>query len=255
MVKPKESLRGVNQRLCDHPGQFVLAVEKTVREYDTIKYAFSGGILPPRDTHLFIDTTLYLGTICGQELTSDKAGRIFLPTSASVKCQLNIWTPEPAVELVKGKLTFPALARLASELGVPLSEPAIRYRRSSEGPDLKLDLRIGDQEVNDWFEKEDQGRHLLLFNQMARLLGRPIPPFPALTEAISRRAEEIVRELCSLISKRYQLKRDKGSARRLEELGKAIDQQAAAARELGLEDKVIIKRVWDELGAPIPLRI
>jgi len=78
--------------------------------------------------------------------------------------------------------------------------------RFREGLDLELEMKIGDVEVEAWFEKQG-GHYLVIFQKASRLLGRKIRRrSPQLVAELQRRREAVVKRLTELVRERDQLK-------------------------------------------------
>ncbi len=152
----------------------------------------------PFDYH--VDEHLYLGTLNGTLILGPVEGNCELPTGRHVVC----WNPSSEeVSLREGNIHD---SSHLSDFGIHLDKPLAQKgsgsrwhtRLSEEEPELALEVKVGDEEVQSWFNAQPGNHHLIIFRKMAKLLNLPIPESPELAAELARRREEITKRLSGL---------------------------------------------------------
>lgn len=190
--------RALEARLCQHVGEFILMIVK-----QEIFFGCTGFGQKPRDRDFLLTEHFYLGVLKDGALVLNIAGgKCEIPTGNYAEC-LNLLSEKS--ELVEENLN----SRWGYDFGIDLDRPIKRRNpmaRLQKKPDLKLELKVGDEEVRAWFEQRN-GPHLVIFQKSAQLLGRPIAEFLQLSAELQRRREAIAKRLIGLVKERDQLKK------------------------------------------------
>lgn len=251
--------RKLQKRVREHKDEFVLVVVRSRERKNSIYHETI--VFGPRQENYIVvlKEYLFLGVINGDSLVLDLAkGNCQFPTGRYAQC----WDPfcEKEVELVKENLASFWLQYLATDLGRPLEgnsslDPIaaltlmmINKKSAESGPEsklAKLEIRVGDAEVREWFKKQPDKGRLLIFEEMAELLGRPITGFPELDQELQRRRKVVAKRFAEFAKERDQIKGKIKSPPELQEIEERINEQIELARELGMTDEEIQKLVGD----------
>lgn len=184
-------------RIQQHVGEFVLMIVKEESFYGCTGFGYE-----PKNKDYVLDEHLYLGVIKEGALALNPADeKCELLTGNHVRCW-NAW--RESVELIEGNLTSHWRHDFGFNLNKPLKRrnPIARFQKEAE---LELEVKVGDTEVKDWFEKR-RGHHLVVFQKASRLLGRQTEESPQLAAELQRRREAVAKRLTELVKERDQLK-------------------------------------------------
>lgn len=189
--------RDLEARIGQCVGEFVLMIAKNENFQGCTGFGYE-----PKNRDYILDEHLYLGVLKNGTLVLNPADeKCELPTVNYVR-YWDAWREN--VELVEGNLT----SHWRHDFGLELNKQLKRRNpmaRFQEGTDLKLELKIGDDEVKAWFEKR-RGHHLVVFQKASRLLGRQTEESPQLATELQRRLETVAKRLIELVRERDQLK-------------------------------------------------
>lgn len=163
----EEVYRGLQNRIQQHPGEFVLVVVKN----ETFHGCTGFGYIPKPQDYV-LEENLYLGVLKGDSIVIDIShGECGFPTANYARC----WDPcRKEMDLVGENLNTDWFRDLGLNLNKPLEckGPQAKLR---EEPDFELEVKIGDEEVGAWFKKQRGAHYLVVFQKMAQILDRPIP--------------------------------------------------------------------------------
>jgi hypothetical protein len=161
----EEVYRCLQERLAAHTGEFILVVAKT----EECGVHGSPGFIP-RDEDYYIDETVYLGVINGEELILDSVKGCEIPTASYVP-RRNMFRGNK-VQKVEGNLSTHWNTDIGYHLDRPLEPRNPMYTLMPDTPQLRLEIRVGDEEVRFWAE-QNKGYELAFFKQAGTMLGRP----------------------------------------------------------------------------------
>ena len=191
--------RNLEERIRQHVGEFILMIVKEENFHGCTGFGYK-----PKDEDYVLDEDLYLGILTDGTLILNPAdNKCEIPVGGKhVRCR-DAWRNEK-VELVERNI----ISNWFHDFGLSLNKPIKRRNpmaRFREGLDLELEMKIGDVEVEAWFEKQG-GHYLVIFQKASRLLGRKIKRSPQLAVELQRRYEAGAKRLAELIEERNQLK-------------------------------------------------
>ena len=163
----EEVYRGLQDRIQQHPGEFVLVVVKNETFHGCTGFDYI-----PKPQDYVLEENLYLGVLKGNSIVTDiSQGECGFPTANYARC----WDPfHKETDLVRENLSTSWLRDLGSSLNKPL-ECKSPLAKSREEPDFELEVKIGDKEVGAWFKKQCGAHYLVIFRKMAQILDYPIP--------------------------------------------------------------------------------
>ena len=221
----EQVFRDLEARIGQHVGEFVLMITKEENFHGCTGFGYE-----PKARDFVLDEHLYLGVLRGGALVLNPAdGECELPTGNHIRCW-GVW--RGSVGLVEGNIT----SGWGQDFGHNLNKQFKRRNPSfQQEQDLKLEVKIGDVEVETWFEKRG-GHHLVVFQKASRLLGREIEESPQLAAELRRRREAVAKRLKELVQERDQ---SMGS-RRKQGIESEIKRLLGVALELGMADAQLL---------------
>jgi hypothetical protein len=151
----------INAKIERHFGEFVLLIS-TEEEF----FGCTGFGYKPRNEDYRIKETIFIGVITGRKLV--KVGKSWaIPTERYVEWD----TLGTNLEISETNLQAPFPYELCWDLNRPL-----KLRNHLFGQRVALELRIGDQEVTNWFIERGrkQDTYLMVFRKAMKILGRNI---------------------------------------------------------------------------------
>lgn len=157
----EKTLRGVQSKLIEHPGEFILAIERTERFEGCVGFGYE-----PRNEDYHLKEYLTLGVLNGTELVIEidsKKTCCSLPTSR----HMHVYnTTAVNLKVENGNLrpfwTIDFWYCLNRKMELR------NYMNRRMGDILETELIIGDQAVSNWFGKGSQ----TMFHRAARKIGR-----------------------------------------------------------------------------------
>ncbi len=189
--------RDLEARVGQHVGEFVLMIAKEENFHGCAGLGYR-----PKDEDYVLDEHFYLGILKDGALVLNLADdKCELPTGNHVRCW-DSWREN--VKLAEGNLN----SGWPHDFGLNLNKQLKRRNPMAcfqKEPDLVLEMKIGDAEVKEWFEKRP-GHHLVVLQKASRLLGRATEESPQLAEELQRRRDTVAKRLTELVKERDQLK-------------------------------------------------
>lgn len=157
----EKTLRTVQDKISEHQGEFILAIERTERFEGCVGFGYE-----PRNSDYHLRQYLTLGVLSGTKLIIEidaKKTSCSLPTSR----YMHVYnTPAVDLKVESGNLNpfWTMNFWYCLNRKMDLKNPFNRMR----GDILEAELIIGDQAVSNWFGKSDE----TLFHRAARKIGR-----------------------------------------------------------------------------------
>ena len=189
--------RDLEARVGQHVGEFVLMIANEENFHGCTGFGHE-----PKDEDYVLDEHLYLGILKDGALVLNLTdNKCELPTGNYVQCW-DAWREN--VKLIEGNLTSGWCHDFGRNLNKQLKRrnPMARFQKEQ---DLELEVKIGDAEVKEWFEKRRE-HHLVVLQKASRLLGRETEESPQLAVELQRRRDAVAQRLTELVKERDQLK-------------------------------------------------
>lgn len=229
--------RRIEEQLAGKTGQFFLVVKRS-RKQHSFRGCFGGE--GPRESDYHLETSYSLGILSGDKLIFDaKRGECRLPTEGHAELSFNgppVTKPGP----------FPLVERWFSGLG--------KLVHAGRDSGAEIEVLIGCEAVFAYAPPDSSvglGKRpaywVIALNRAVRALGRNIPEAP---EEAAARVEEQIKILNRLNQERDHLGVLREHNTKRTELEKCKDELRSLlvrAKELGLEDKPLVKLIESEL--------
>ncbi len=191
--------RDLEKSISEHVGEFVLAICKNEDFHGCVGFGHE-----PRDREYVLDQEVTVGVLKSGQLVLDLANkRCEIPTGNKVTYWG--WRKEN-INLQDGNLS----SGWRYDFGINLNNPLIlKHCHHLGGNHFELEVKVGDAEVKEWFEKQRDAHSVVMFQKAAKLLGRPISESdsPKLAKVLQQRREETVKRLLQFVLERVQMKR------------------------------------------------
>lgn len=187
--------RDLEAQIGQHVGEFILMVAKDENFHGCDEFGYK-----PKDSDYVLDEYLYLGVLKDDALILNLSdNKCELSTGNHVLCRDVLWGD---MELVEKNIAFHFSLNLNKQL--KRRNPIACFQKEA---DLELEVKIGDAEVKEWFEKRREP-HLAVFEEASHLLGRCIEESPPFTAEFQRQREAVAGCLVELFKERDQLKQE-----------------------------------------------
>ncbi|QQG45708.1 MAG: hypothetical protein HYW89_02205 [Candidatus Sungiibacteriota bacterium] len=196
--------RGINERLKNHPGEFILILE--CREDTSCCHPHR----PHNELCYHLEIEIFLGVLTTTTpalILNSRDGSCALPTVKYVYWRNQSLSQKP--ELKKGNVKFGGWYDLGNDLDQILRRESIA--RNWQEPLKKLEIFIGDVEVVGWFrEPARQQARDSHYSEACKLLGRTATELPEVKEELARHQTRTIEALIKLSHERLILSAEVG---------------------------------------------
>lgn len=197
-----------DEKCKKHKGELVLVIE--TKEEQMHKYQSRGCFPTGIDSYLKRTTKIGMLKKDNDGLVICEYGMWFFPTGTYYI--LDDLGNRPPM-LIKGNLYVSTLGSFLEHLlDKPVGKSTFGYRfpmamELADEPKvpLQLEIKIGNNEVIEWFRKNKENFLNLL--KVSKLLGLQLPEIPEMPELANKKRHEIASEICQLIQKSVDLKK------------------------------------------------